>query len=114
MRGPKVAVVPTYPILIAADVVILGGGHVFALHDSPEEWQAASLLERGISHDVGERRAALGERIQRSLRPPRLASSLTRSCFARISAGHVLLIYASTAQISRSLSVSLKPGMSLS
>ena len=39
---------------------------------------------------------------------------LMRCCFARISAGHVLSMYESTAQTSASLSLSLKAGMSVS
>jgi hypothetical protein len=42
----KSAVVPTKPILTAANVPIIGGHHVLALQSSPEGWQATSLLER--------------------------------------------------------------------
>src|SRR6516164_9033108 len=52
----KSAVVPTKPILAAADVPIIGGHHVLALQSSPEGWQATSLRERCREHP-GRRRA---------------------------------------------------------
>jgi hypothetical protein len=52
----KPAVVPTKPILTAANVPIIGGHHVLALQSSPEGWQATPLLERcrGCFASAGE------------------------------------------------------------
>src|SRR5262249_59250579 len=56
-RNPgKWAVLPTKPILTAANVPIIGGHHVLALQSSPEGWQTTSLLERCREH-AGRRRA---------------------------------------------------------
>src|SRR6266568_3445901 len=66
-KRQKSAVVPTKPILLAADVPIIGGHHVLAFQASPEGWQRASLLERCREHTSRRRprsaaaRAYLGE-----------------------------------------------------
>src|SRR6202040_1680525 len=54
----KSAVVPTKPILTAANMPIIGGHHVLALQSPPEGWQATSLLERCREHT--RRRRARG------------------------------------------------------
>src|SRR6201987_6143483 len=46
----KSAVVATKSILMAANVLIIGGHHVLALQSPPEGWQATSLLERCREH----------------------------------------------------------------
>src|SRR4029077_7886089 len=46
----KSAVVPTKSILMAGNVLIIGGHHVLALQSPPEGWQATSLLERCREH----------------------------------------------------------------
>src|SRR5437899_12311502 len=57
-RRRRSVVVPTKSILKAANVPIIGGHHVLALQDSPEGWQAASLLER--CREQAGRRGARG------------------------------------------------------